>query len=56
MQTKVEIPDEQAREIQRILDHVNPSSEHPGTHGKLTIERLIEMLLEDVVMRALTGP
>ncbi|WP_046869310.1 hypothetical protein [Microvirga massiliensis] len=50
MKLKIEISDEQAQTIQRILDSVNDGREFPGTHGKLTIEGLIQMLLADVEM------
>lgn len=50
MQVTVEIPDEDAKLIQQLLDALDDSSEAFNSHGKLDIATLTRMLLEDVAL------
>jgi hypothetical protein len=47
MKITIDIPDNSAALIKTFIDG---TSEDANTHGKLTIESLAEMLLEDVVL------
>lgn len=50
MQVTVEIPDEDAKLIQQLLDALDDGSEAFNSHGKLDITKLTRMLLEDVAL------
>lgn len=48
MKLRIEIRDEDAASIRELLEAVNRSDFN--SHGQLTIQRLAEMLLEDVAL------
>ena len=48
MQVTIDIPERLVPHLQRLVEHCNGNDFDATTHGRLTLESLISMLVEDL--------